>query len=228
MFCQNCGHEIYSDANFCPKCGRQQNPNATSVVPPLDAPQAQSSGSVPAPAPPKARWLWNLHTFDWSGECPVCHLAHTHETAACPNDGSPLVVAFESGRWNPFAFPMHTAHLRCLNNCGFTSSATTCSRDGSIITGRFIRFRVPMWRAAIYNLIKLLALFLWMLPLVPFFCGIYEYWTLRFGGDTSLAFVHTGVGFVFMLLTLPILKHHNRSWWWKFRTSLDFERAGRR
>lgn len=33
MFCHNCGAELPDDANFCSKCGKQQAPAASPVVP---------------------------------------------------------------------------------------------------------------------------------------------------------------------------------------------------
>lgn len=151
MFCMTCGKELPNEARFCMTCGAAQSDAAppsppspaaaaancfAPAVPPLDA-------DFPArPAP--VNKLTILHTFNWQGVCPTCDLVHTSETCSCPNDGSPLVIAFEGRKPNDVAnTPTWAAHFRCLRDCGFKGTTITCNRDGSHIMGRNIQFRYP-------------------------------------------------------------------------------------
>lgn len=235
MFCPNCGHEVFGDAPFCSRCGKP----VTVANQPLGAPASLGPAPPPPrPAPaltrPRGRGrLWNHHTFDWTGECPACHDIHTAETSLCPNEGSPLVVGFKGWRWNPFSFAIETAHLQCSNNCGFTSDATSCLRDGTIIKGWFIRFRTSMVRAFLYNLLFMLAITFFLLPLFYFlYCvesnfGFRNLWAGKLNPvDHKIwEYVYFTVGFI--VVGCPTALGLSLAWVWKFRMNFDFDRVAR-
>lgn len=153
MFCMNCGNEVLSGARFCPGCG-----TATASEGSQASAGASAHETTSAPPPPKSkrrRRFWKLHTRDWAGTCPSCGLTHTAQTTACPNDGSPLVVAFNDWLVNPTAFPIHTAHLCCLNNCGIRTNVVACNRCSTSIGHENLRFRMPLWRYLVHNAIHL-------------------------------------------------------------------------
>lgn len=169
MFCPTCGREIPSDARFCNHCGAAQ----------AVANRPEGSASVPsASARPNEinQRLRKLHTFDWKGECPSCGSVYTSETARCPNDGSSLVVAFDTSGWNPASLYIYSAELRCVN-CGFRSNAITCE-DNTVINGSRISFSFPPARMFIYNTIHILAVLLGLALVAPGFFVVFR-WLFR-------------------------------------------------
>lgn len=168
MFCTGCGKEVFAGENFCSKCG-------TRAVPEAEARSSSPSTSLrePEAAPrvePPSREvnLSDLYTSDWRGVCPSCKFVHTVETCSCPNDASPLVVAFDDTTFPVFAYPVHAATIRCLNDCGFYANAISCTRCGSTIMGRNISFCFPKWVARNHYAFHAANLFLLVVIGAPF------------------------------------------------------------
>ena len=211
MFCSGCGQELVGEVNFCPKCGKA----------------SQSVVVAPAPKPStKLRKLWKLHTYRWLGECPVCRTVHTYETARCPNDDSPLVVAFDCRSYYP-GLPMETAHLCCSRTCGFQSTATTCTNCGALITGSFVSFRIPPLRNLILQSVYFPLTVACLLGLA--YSGWVGYILSKDikGADDIASFIYV----VLIYATIPLFGLRFlwfNFWWWKFRVWLDFERCLRR
>ncbi len=179
--------------------------------------------------------MWNHHTFNWTGECSVCHEIQTAATSQCPVDDSPLVVGFKGWRWNPFSFRLDTACLQCSNNCGFTSDATVCSHDGTPIRGYFIRFRTSNVRVMLYNLTYLFILALSLSPAAYLFflietnIGFKRLFEGRLphrlpaGSDSAylvLLLCAAIIGFKFFWMVHPY-------WLWKFRRNFDLDLVAR-
>jgi hypothetical protein len=155
LFCTNCGKEVFPGENFCSNCGAkavtEQRSPATTM--PLPASQPEAAPRVEPSQPGASTQLDRLFTRNWKGTCPKCGPpSYTVENAQCPVDGSPLVIAFDAPWWNPFAYPIHTAHVRCLNDCGYRSMAIDCTRCiASPIRSRYIQFKMPLWRYILNN-----------------------------------------------------------------------------
>ena len=139
MICTSCGKEVFGEARFCPNCAAPLT-TATNTAN-ADSPAASPVSSGPWPL--DATQLTDLHTFEWRGECPSCKLVHTSENTSCPNDGSPRVVAFTDYRFGFYRYPVHAAGLACLNDCGMRTHHLSCSRCGSVIAGKYIKFKFP-------------------------------------------------------------------------------------
>lgn len=222
MFCANCGQELRDDANFCFKCGLDQT--ATANANPQRAASAESSPPSSRKAR-KGKGLWKIHTFDWEGECPTCGLPHTSDTARCPNDGSPLVVAFDVPNKELFAFPVRSAEVCCLEDCGFKSDAITCNRDGTIIKSKNLSFTLPLWRAVVHNAINL-SVFLVLVALL----GTVGFLRWKASSEGDLSETEQTVfnfSFVGVLFVLGFLVTSVRTLWWPFRRTFDFEEAKR-
>lgn len=236
MFCSGCGQELIGEVNFCHKWGKPQNSPPATV---LHGPQRRRH---------RRRGLWNLHTLQWWGECPTCRHLHDSNSSRCPNDDSPLVVAFNASRWNPLIFlelPMRSAHLMCSSACGFTTKATTCTQCGSLITGRNVHFKIPWLGNFMYQLF-------WSSWVSLSFLVIgATIWLLYSGWKPSVAQLETLLGTVLAPDMMPdkaslasfdlrpgaciislicayFLIVPMAGWRWKFRTRLDFERCMRR
>jgi hypothetical protein len=97
--------------------------------------------------------LRRLYTDCWEGTCPKCGKKNTASTARCVIDGSPLVVSFDAFWWNPFTFPVESAEMRCLANCGaFSSHQVICYTGcGGVIAGRNLRFKFSVLRTLLYH-----------------------------------------------------------------------------
>lgn len=146
MFCSTCGKEVPNEASFCLHCGANLRALSVSSHATL---QLSSELNEPAPPPlaaaPKVdSALEDYHVFDWQGVCPACKFVYNSENSPCPNDGSPLVVAFRDHKKpTTWRYPLHAAELRCLNDCGLTVTAFPCSRCGAVVKGKYITFRFP-------------------------------------------------------------------------------------
>jgi hypothetical protein len=234
MFCPGCGKEIYGEVpNFCPHCGRPQPSAAVAASPTTSAPTGPT-----VPRKRKKRFLWNYHTYNWLGHCPTCHLAHTWEHVRCPNDDAPMVMAFNCSRWNPFSFPMQTAHLRCLNNCGYTLTGFNCTRDGTIVTGQSVEFKPSLLRVLIYNIsYSLLVLFIiaLILPLIYILSQVPRVYDLYQTGRLDQIDGELLDAPIFLLGALAgasggfaAIRPALGGWQWKFVRTFDLERVQRR
>lgn len=233
MFCPNCGQELHGTAKFCFKCGAAQTANVSPERPARGSTTRSQPAPSPSPSPPphKATGLWKLHTFDWEGICPVCQLVHTSETARCPNDGSPLVVAFDAWKWNPFrfwkwnpfSFPVHSAEMCCSEGCVWSSNAILCNRcDATVITGRFLRFRFPRERAILHQVMNVTAISICLLAAV-WGAVITLPQMLGGRGPDGLAELAPFLGLVWgVMYAWKALKY-----WWPFMFSFDFEQVAR-
>ena len=159
MFCVACGKEIPNEARFCNHCGAAQATGST-----------QQSTTQPPANPPTAHEnnLKDLHTFDWRGVCPSCKLVHTAENCSCPNDASPLVVAFDGHKFVLDRLPVGDATIRCLNDCGFHAHVLACCSCGAAIMGWNISFRFPKWVTRFHYSFHAVNLFLAVLIATPF------------------------------------------------------------
>lgn len=208
MFCTACGKEIPNDARFCSHCGTTQAAGSNASLPP----------------PRKRGKLWNLHTFNWEGTCPTCRTPHTSENARCPNDGSPLVVAFNNWKRNPFGFAMHTAHLRCYGNCGYAANSIPCTRDSSVISNVNIKFRSPLLQYLMHTLF-------YVIFNVPAFVAIFFFvqHLQRINGQSGgIQLDSTLFGplfFVFILCAATWGRCFQH--WWFFRRTFNFDVTAR-
>ncbi|WP_165074844.1 hypothetical protein [Paludisphaera rhizosphaerae] len=234
MFCPGCGNEIYGDApNFCPHCGRPQPGAAVAAAQPQQV--LAPTGPV-VPKKTKKRFLWNYHTFDWVGHCPTCHLAHRWEHVRCPNDDAPMVMAFNCSRWNPFKFPMQTAHLRCLNNCGYTLSGFNCTHDKTLVAGQSVEFRPSILRVFLWNIGNTLMCIIALAFMIPFLLWLaFIPYAVVTGGLAKLEAFTRSTG-VFALGMFGFCSIAGKflwdwwleTWWWKFVRNFDLERVQRR
>lgn len=186
MFCSNCGKEVPNEARFCLHCGT----NLAALQLPLETVGAVLQlPSEPSPAaflPPTFKTvLRDYHVFEWQGTCPACQLVHNSANCSCPNDGSPVVVAFKDTR-KPKAmlYPLYAAEMRCLNDCGVAVNAFPCSRCGAVIKGKYITFRFPesLVKAhkhihAIMRTARIISI-LWLA-----FFACYTYWVFESGAS---------------------------------------------
>lgn len=157
MFCTNCGKEVFAGENFCSKCGRPAVPEeeARSSSPSTLLREPEAAPRVESPSHEVN--LSTLYTKDWRGVCPSCKFVHTVETCTCPNDASPLVVAFDDAKFAVIDYPVHAATIRCLNDCGFHANAIACIRCGTTIMGRNISFGFPRWIVRVHRVLNLLS-----------------------------------------------------------------------
>lgn len=223
MICTSCGKEVFGEARFCPSCAAPLAATST---------QKELSSSTAQRVPPRRGKLWNLHTFDWRGTCPTCGTGHTPENARCPNDGSPLVVAFQCWRWNPFMLPMHTAHLRCSGNCGFSTSVVPCTRDATGIGSVNVEFRPRLFNIFIHNFVFALLNLVALAGIAAIaWYGAY-FWRLFKADDFKRipfdAQIYTGL--LFLVVVGPWswwIWTMSRLRWWPFRRTFNFEQTSR-
>jgi hypothetical protein len=168
LFCTGCGKEVFPGEVFCSKCGKRAVPEAEAQSPSLPIPLHQPEAAPRVEPPSHEVHLSSLYTSDWRGVCPSCKFVHTVETCSCPNDGSPLVVAFDDTTFPVFAYPLHAATIRCLNDCGFYANAISCTRCGATIKDRLISFRFPKWVARVHYAFHAANLFLLIVIGAPF------------------------------------------------------------
>ena len=236
MFCVNCGNELLGDARFCSRCGTPR-PSPGSSQQPGPSPAASVAAR---PRPGRSKNLKDLiHTFDWAGTCPACGLVHTYETALCPNDGKPLVVALDGTRHLLTDFPVQTAHIRCFNNCGYVGGGIDCNNDGTAISSVHLKFRMPLFRTFIHN-VRFLIPVLIVIPLnlvVLYFAisFVIEFRAncLKMGGFANAfatnywMFLMYGFPYIFISgFTGKVFFAATRKWW-PFRRTFDFHIARR-
>jgi hypothetical protein len=168
LFCTSCGKEVFPGETYCSRCGKRAvpEPKAESSSPPISHHQPEAAPRVESPQTETPNRLDRLYTRNWKGTCPSCDSPpYTVENARCPVDGSPLVIAFNAPRWNPFAYPIHTAHVRCLGDCGYRSSHVECTRCvGKPIQYQNLRFTMPLGRYLAHNGLALAVAFFFLFP----------------------------------------------------------------
>lgn len=175
LFCTGCGKEVFPGEIFCSKCGKRAVPEAEaqSLSPPVSLHQPESAPRVEPPSHEVN--LSTLYTRDWRGVCPSCKFVHTVETCSCPNDASPLVVAFDDTKFGIIDYPVHAATIRCLNDCGFYANAIACIRCGTTIMGRNISFGLPRWVVRLHRALILVS-FLLFIVLMSGMLGLYKFY----------------------------------------------------
>lgn len=166
MFCMQCGKELPNDARFCSQCGSPQPASSgglslvydiSDILEPeesdFDEPDESDFVDAEGWTDPIRRRDYNLdvrrrdyslgglYTLDWRGTCPSCKMVHTPKNLGCPNDHTPVVVAFDDYYFVLKRYPIHAATLRCLHDCGLSSMAFPCTNCGAGIAGRNIVFR---------------------------------------------------------------------------------------
>jgi len=177
----------------------------------------------------RKRRSWRSFTRVWKATCPLCGNVETNATARCPIDESPLVVAFEVHKWLINSLPIHTAHVRCEGDCGYSSSAVMCPHDGTPITGSYLEFRPPLHRIITVNIINTIyaaiTLYaLWFVVSINLKGGmkakdanivinLFLYWFIPLG---VVAFILNSFGVINSLLS-----------WLPFRFWFDFDQAER-
>lgn len=124
-----------------------------------------------------------LFTKEWVGRCPKCGKERTFTNTFCPVDATHVVVSFDELVRNPFSFPVRTAEMRCLGNCGvFGQRQLSCidkTCDG-IIAGRYLKFWFPWPRTCLYHAVRI--------PVLLFFiCTQYQLWSIFLLGLLHLA-----------------------------------------
>jgi len=213
MFCSRCGKEILAGARFCSHCG-----NETA---------AQAAVKAPVKRRRKGK-TWRAFTRVWKATCPVCGNVETNATARCPIDESPLVVAFEVSKWRIHLLPIHTAHVRCECDCGYSSSAVICPHDSTPITGRYLEFRPDTLRVAVVNAINILR----VLILAAFYATgaimIYVIVVLKTLMSRGFLLFGAAFGFWFVLGLLDGFGFKNIFVnWWPFRLWFNLDQAER-
>src|SRR4051794_40973330 len=136
MRCEHCGRELPDGTPVCLFCGTAQ---AASINPPPSSPKG------------RGKKLRRLYTTHWQGECPTCRELHTFDNSRCPVDGDRLVVSLDAPKWNPLVLPIHTAELRCVRNCIYSSHDLPCNKRDGVMGGRYLSFRFSIFRMVLYH-----------------------------------------------------------------------------
>ncbi len=210
--CWQCGADLPPGTPVCTDCGTSQ----------ADRPDAPPPPSVERPAPSRKRGtkLRKLFTRHWKGTCPDCGKVRTSANTRCPIEHSPLVVSFDAPRWNPLTFPLGSAELRCIGNCGVFATTILHCEEGctGIIAGRNLTFRFSYPRTILYHIFHICILIAIGSVAVP--AGLLLFYSLFYlpvgASDTFLGLFLLGALLSVWTYLLPKYR-------WPFRFRFTFE-----